>query len=424
MALRTLALPAVAVPQEHTPHPDPVTIPDPAPKRKPRRVRSQRGSIVRRGRSWIAVFRTREGKQKWRTFHSKSEANNCLTDALKLIREDKYTDARPEQFSVYVERWLVRRAVTVKPNTLRTYTTMFKKYLTPAFGDEDMRDVTRDEVRTFTYRLLALGKLTGRSIRIMLILLHDVFDDAIDDKVAQTNPAHRLNVDLPDDSTARYVPEPEDVSATFAQLNENPAVQVFLALTAMTGLRRGEALGLWWGDIDWRKGTIRVERSLTRANQACSNTFRNIEWAYSTTLAVVPPKSKTSRRTVNMPAQLEVLLKQLRALTRNESPFVFQQNADGAPLDPDLLYDVLHDAQDRADVKRFGFHGLRHLYASRLQEAGASPAHTRDRMGHSSITMTDRYSHDVADGRAFSDAVARTFPFGVSKLLEEKTASR
>jgi integrase len=420
MASRTIAVPAIAVPQEQTPHPDP----RPIPKRKRRRVRSQRGSIVRRGRSWIAVFRTREGKQKWQTFHSKAEATSCLNDVLKLVREDKYTDAQPELFSVYAARWLARRAVTVKPNTHRTYATVFKKYLVPEFGDQEMRDITREQVREFTHSQLALGKLTGKSIRIMLVLLHDLFDSAVDDKVAQTNPAHRLNVDLPDDSTARYVPEPEDVSATFAELDKNPAVQIFLALITLTGLRRGEVLGLWWSDIDWHKGTIRVERSLTRANKDKCSSFRNIEWHYSTTLAVVPPKSKTSRRTVNMPAQLEELLKQLRAITRNDSKFVFQQNAEGAPMDPDLIYDVLQDAQARAGVKRFGFHGLRHLYASRLQEAGASPAHTRDRLGHSTIEMTNRYTHDVTDGRVFSDAVARVFPFVVSNLLAERTPSR
>jgi integrase len=136
------------------------------------------------------------------------------------------------------------------------------------------------------------------------------------------------------------------------------------------------------------------------------------------------PKSKKSIRIVNMPAPLEDLLKQLRGLTRNTSPFVFQRNADGAPLDPVLLYETVHDAQDRAGVKRFGFHGLRHLFASRLQEVGASPAHTRDRMGHSKIATTDRYSHDFADGRAYSDAVASSFPFGVSKLLDVGTPTR
>jgi integrase len=421
MASRSIA---VAVPQEQTPHPDPVPIPNPAPKRKRRHVRSQRGSIVRRGRSWIAVFRTREGKQKWQTFHSKAEATKHLTDVLKLIQEDKYTDAQPELFSVYVERWLKRRAETVKPNTWNTYNTAFKKWLLPAFGDEEMRDITREQVRALAYRMIQAHHLSGKSIQIILMVLSDLFDSAIDDKVAQTNPAHRLNVDLPDDSKERHVPEPEEVSATFAALDAHPTVQVFLAAAAMTGLRKGELLGLFWDDIDWRRGTIRVERSLTRANRERSKSFRNIEWVNSTTLAVVPPKSKTSRRTVNMPAQLEDLLKQLRALTRNDSRFVFQQDETGAPLDPDLIYDPLHEAQARAGVKPFGFHGVRHLYASTLQEAGASPAHTRDRMGHSSITMTDRYTHDVADGRAYADAVARVFPFGVSKLLAERTSAR
>jgi integrase len=298
----------------------------------------------------------------------------------------------------------------VKPNTWRTNRSMFEKWLTPVFGDREMRDIHRENVRKFAYEMLETG-LKGRSIKMMALLMIDLFNSAIDDNFVQNNPAERLNVDFPDDSTERYMPPTEDVSATFAQLNENPTVQVFLALTAMTGLRRGEVLGLWWSDVDFRKGTIRVERSLTQANKDKCGSFKNIKWHYSTTLAVVPPKSKTSKRTVNMPGQLADLLQQLRAFIHNESPFVFQQNAEGGPMHPEKLDDVLHDAQDRAGVKRFGFHGLRHLYASRLREAGASPAHTFNRMGHASITMTNRYTHDAADGRAFSYAVARIFPF-------------
>jgi integrase len=424
MAQRNIPVSAIAVPQEPIPHAEPVPIPHPAPKSKRRRVRSQRGSIVRRGRSWIAVFRTKEGKQKWQTFHSKAEATNCLNDALKLVRDGKYTDAEPELFSVYVKRWLALRAVSIKPNTHRVYATMLKKYLVPEFGEQEMRDITREQVRDFVERLLKAGKLSGRSIRTMLIQLHDVFDHAIEDKRAQNNPAHRLKINLPDDAKARYVPPPEDVSATFAELNANPNAQVFLALTALTGLRKGEALGLWWTDINFLENTIKVERTLTRANHATSGAFRNISWHYSKTLAVVPPKTKTSKRPVNMPAQLADLLRQLQTLRRTDSPFVFVRNDDGGPLDPEMLDDVLHAAQDRADVRHFGFHGLRHLFASRLQDAGASPAHTRDSLGHSSITMTDNYTHAVGNGRAFSDAVARVFPFQVRGLLEERTPAR
>jgi integrase len=421
MASRSIA---VARPQEQTPHLDPVPIPEPAPKRKRRRVRSQRGSILHRGRSWIAIFRTREGRQKWVTCRSKLEATNCLTDALKLVREDRYTDAQPELFNVYVERWLARRMPTLKPSTWRTYRSFFKTWLTPEFGEQEMRDVTREQVRAFAYRMLE-SDLSGKSIHMMLVVLHDLFDDAIDDKVAQTNPAHRLNVELPDDSTERHVPEREQVTATFAQLDSNITIQVFLAMATMTGMRRGEVLGLWWDDIDWKKGEIRVQRSLTRANQDECGKFRNIEWHYSKTLAVVPPKTKTSVRTVRMPPELAAMLRSVRARTRNESPFVFQEDDSGAPLNPDRIYKVLFDAEMRAGVTPlFTFHGLRHRFASELQEAGASPAHTRDRMGHSSIEITDRYTHDVGDGRAYADAVARLFPFGVSLTLAERTPAR
>lgn len=403
----------VAVPQDQTPHPVPV----PIPKRK-RRLRTQRGSIVRRKSSWIAMYRDRAGKQHGVTFRTKTEASAHLTEVLALIRQDKYVVARPELFSDYVEQWLKRRALTLKPGTLGTYRTIAKKWLAPTFGEYEMREIDREQVRAFAFRLLET-KLKGKSVRLILTVLHELFEHAIDDRVAQANPAHRLKVDLPKDSVERRVPERTDVTATFHELDAHPQVQVFLALTAMTGLRRGEALALWWSDLDFQRGLIRVERSLTHANKDDAIPYRNIEWHFSTTLAVVPPKSKTSRRTVAMPLALGAMLQRLRAGCRNASPFVFQDEA-GAPLDPQPIYKVLHAAQDRAGVKRFNPHGLRHRFISELQGAGASPAHARDRAGHASIQVTDRYSHDLADAHVYADAVARAFPFDAEPRVNLK----
>ena len=91
--------------------------------------------------------------------------------------------------------------------------------------------------------------------------------------------------------------------------------------------------------------------------------------------------------------------------------FVFQDEL-GRPLDPDALGDVLHAAQDKAGVERFGLHGLRHLYCSLLQTSGATIKHAQERLGHASPTTTlNVYTHTVNDeGRKFAEKVKAAFP--------------
>jgi integrase len=341
-----------------------------------------------------------------------------LTDALKLIREDKYIDARPELFEVYVEQWLARRMTTgIKPNTYRTYRSQLKRWITPEFKGKEMRDIDRVQVRAFAYRLVATRRLSSQSVRMLLTRLEDLFDSAIDDEVASTNPAHHLHVKLLDDAKERHVPSRDDVNRTFAALAPHPVVQTLLGTAATTGLRIGELLGLFWDDIDWRAGTISVSRSLTRADKSKWIAVRNPNFRWdsrSTKLALVPPKSKKGKRTIVMTATCAGLLLRLRSLTKNDSPFVFQQDAGGGPFDPNNAWDALHEAQDAAGVARFGFHGVRHRYATELHDAGAPAVQQRDALGWSSMDMADRYTHAVNDGREHVERVSSVFTFNAS----------
>ena len=89
------------------------------------------------------------------------------------------------------------------------------------------------------------------------------------------------------------------------------------------------------------------------------------------------------------------------------------------PLDPDGLYDVLHQAQGAAGVRKFSLHALRHLYCSLLQQSGASFKHAQERMGHASpLTTLNVYRHTVTDeGRMYVEKVEAGFLF-VSGTLE------
>jgi integrase len=93
------------------------------------------------------------------------------------------------------------------------------------------------------------------------------------------------------------------------------------------------------------------------------------------------------------------------------------------PLDLDDISDVLHEAQKRAKVKRFGLHGVRHFFASALHQAGASLAQAQEALGHATIDMTAHYTHALESGREHVESVAQGFS-SVVGLLAEGSPSR
>jgi integrase len=388
------------------------------------KLRGQRGTIMRRpgATTYTVIYRAPDGKQKWESgFTTKEDAQDRLDTVLGSIRRNTYIEVKKIVFDDFCKDWMNKAKATLKPKTWASYQSALNNWITPKFGQWPVCDISRAAVKAFKDELLADKEISRKFVKNVLILLHRLFEEAIDREYIAANPARKLPHDLSDDdneSSTVIVPTPEEVVNTFAKLP--PTYQALLATAAVTGFRRAELLGLQWDDMDWLNGAIRVRRTLQRIPKKLldGGDFRRVERIGSTGLALVVPKSKRARRSVEMPPKIAGLLKSLREREKETgSQFVFQTDI-GAPLDPDGVYDVLHDAQDAAKARRFGLHGLRHLYSSLLVANKADVKFAQERLGHASATTTlNIYSHAITEhGREYAAAVEAAFPLLPNEL--------
>jgi integrase len=159
-------------------------------------------------------------------------------------------------------------------------------------------------------------------------------------------------------------------------------------MAILTGMRRGELLGLQWGDIDWNSNTIFVRRSLY---WAANNAVKEGELRFE----FVSPKTKRSVRAVVMSPELKRAL-EIHKMTCTESPYdlVFC-NREGNPIDPDnMVKREFHPTLVAAGLRQIRFHDLRHSYTSLLIAQGENIKFIQSQLGHSSIQTTlDRYGH-------------------------------
>jgi integrase len=412
----------------------------PVRQRRTRR-RGQGGSIFRRGLNWTVVYRTPDGKQKWEGgFRTKEEAQKQLGAVLGTIRENRYVEPTDIRFKDFCNDWMKKSKAILKPKTWASYQSALNRWIAPnsderrnelakkripILGDWFICDINRSAVKSFVDQLLGMPDLSRKFVKNVVILLHRLFEEAIDREYVSANPARKLRLPMTDsqdfaDSHDVVVPTPEEVVNTFAKLP--PTYQALLATSAITGARRGELLGLKWEDIDWLNSLIQIRRTLQRLPKALleGSGFRGVDRLGDTGLALVSPKSRRARRTIEMPPKLSGLLKMMRAGQKyDDTSFVFQTEI-GQPLDPDGVYDVIHSAQDEAAARRFGLHGLRHLYSSLLVASGADVKFAQERLGHASaVTTLNIYTHAMTEhGREYAAAVEAAFPF-VSNLLAE-----
>ena len=158
-------------------------------------------------------------------------------------------------------------------------------------------------------------------------------------------------------------------------------------LLALRGLRRGEAAGLRWHDVDLDN------RQLTITNQRTTVGYQVIEG---------PPKSAASRRTIALDrhtvAVLRAHLRRQRAQYLvtgriwRPSGYVFTR-PDGKPFHPNYFTKRLRFLTDQCGLPPVRLHDLRHGAASLAHTAGADLKTVQDQLGHASIVLTaDTYT--------------------------------
>ena len=179
----------------------------------------------------------------------------------------------------------------------------------------------------------------------------------------------------------------EEVNRFLEEAKKEWLFPLFFVAVA-TGLRRGELLGLKWGDVDLDQGLLSVSRTVQRTNAGL----------------IVREQTKTdhSRRTVSIsPATVEILKKHRKTqeerlkILGKKSDFVFT-NTMGNILEPRKVNQIFDRIIRRAGLPKIRFHDLRHTHATLLLQQGIHPKIVSERLGHANISVTmDIYSHVI-----------------------------
>lgn len=166
-----------------------------------------------------------------------------------------------------------------------------------------------------------------------------------------------------------------------------------LWLTAMTGMRRNEVLGLTWPDIDFKKKAPRPEPGAGRGRLRTAPDPRQDPLSVST---------RAARRNIDLDDTTIAVLDGWRTFQAAEHRAVGIENAekwvftdgDGNPIHPHALYQSFRRIVANADVPEIRFHELRHTHGSLLIKEGIPVKVVSERLGHAHIAHTiQSYQH-------------------------------
>lgn len=301
-------------------------------------------------------------------------------------KSDKYT------FKEVYDLWLEQYKNTVKESTLNKTLGLFEHHILPHFGNMyiDMIKVTHCQE--------GLNKWfkTLKKYRILNNYTGQIFKHGMKLGIIKDNPTKLVTVpirtdDIDEEKVENFFSKEELI--TFLDSAKNGGYFKWYALfriLAFSGCRKGEILALTWEDLNFKKNTLNISKTLTLGLE--------------NRLIVQPPKTKKSKRVLSMDESTMAIMKEWKMLqakdmlklghnTMDKKQLVFT-NLKNAFINPQKVGQKAESICKRAGIKSITPHGFRHTHCSLLFESGASIKEVQDRLGHSNVQTTmNIYAH-------------------------------
>jgi integrase len=335
-----------------------------------------------------------------------------------------------------VETWLTHwveniAAPTVRPNTLVGYRVAVYNHLVPGIGAHRLEKLRPEHLERLYAKLSEKRTRTGTKLKAATIhQVHRTVRTALAEAVRRhhltSNPASIAKAPrIADEEIIPFTKE-EAAKLLRAAGEMRNGARFVIALTL--GLRKGEALGLQWRDVDLDAQTITIRRSVQRltwqhgcpVKEPCGHRYAgHCPQRHSGGVVAAEVKSRAGTRTVGIPSPLVEVLRQHSAHQERERDraadlwveqgWVFTNHV-GRPVHPRVDHNEWKALLRKAGVRDARLHDARHTAATMLLLLGVPSRAVMDVMGWSQASMTTRYQHVTPElTRSIANQVGELF---------------
>lgn len=352
-------------------------------------------------RVWWTNERGRRESMQRGGFETKKAAESWAADKVDTGTRALYSDAHKLTLGKFLDNWLELKEKKLSPTTMAGYRVNVRK-IKDALGHVLVQDLRMDMIQSFIddQSSVVVKKVkhapevgdgdpeieevtaAPNTVKYTLRTLHSALEYAIKSGVIQVNPAD--HIDLP--AERDFQPTTLDAGDILTLIEKLKACEheIYLPvlLSVMHGLRRGEALGLRWSDIDFDEGIMRICNNYTIAEN------KPIEKAV---------KTKESAAVVPLVGFVADELKRVRTAQQLAGRLETHVCAINGQLpDPRRISIKLKQFQKANGLLVCRFHDLRHSFAGVALDSGTDLDTLKRLMRHSKISMTSRYLHTNA----------------------------
>ena len=314
--------------------------------------------------------------------HSAVDMNISMNDYIKRFLEAKKRDWADTTYSGYVNRG---------------------KYITDYFSNVRVKDISIKDINDFLDYLLNEGRIKNckskekqglslRTVKDIKAFLNMVLDEAQQESIIPKNPTEQATLSKKMVRTNEYTKEEDlffsyEECMQFLEVSKGHELYELFYFTMCFGLRRSEALGLKWDNINLEKKQLSIVSTVTKGTEI--NRENSV-------------KSKSSNRTYPLSDRQCEIFKRIKQKQNDnrklfgdeykDSDYVFT-HIDGSLYYPDYPTKAFKKIIEKNPTLPQGihFHGLRASCVSLLVEQGLGIKQIQEWVGHSDIATTQKY---------------------------------
>lgn len=286
--------------------------------------------------------------------------------------------AKTDLFHEYYKRWIV----VYKEGAIRDVT-MAKYNMTQVWLEKLIPNLKICEMDRITYQKLLNDYAEVHERQTTMDFHHQLKGailDALDEGLIDRDPTRKAIIKgkTPRTKKPKYLNQYElQTLLTTLELNQGINWDWFILLVAKTGIRFSEALGLTPKDFDFTHQKLNISKT----------------WDYKKNSGFLPTKNKSSVRKIQMDWQTVIQFFELVKHLPEHKPIFVNGTVYNSTANS-----VLEKRCQRSGIPTISIHGLRHTHASLLLFAGVSIASVARRLGHSSMTTTQKtYLHIIQE---------------------------
>jgi len=334
-------------------------------------------------------------------FKKEKEAKAYLTDQEASVNHGTYIEPQKMFLFQYLNNWLEGREDELSLTTYSGYEINIRCHINPYIGGVRLQDLKAAHIKDLYKELKKdreikvdgevrhFKKLSGTSILYVHRVLSKALEDAYEEETIAKNPAKLAKPPAKDPFEAGFLTV-EQIRETLNKFRDDE-MYIPVYLSVVLGLRRGEVLGLLWENIDLKNKIIRIRKNYIMKNGR----------------PVLQDKTKTdtSRRDIVITDRIVNMLKEHHKKQskmklelggkyyKSDSDFVCTW-PNGKPFSPSHVSERFKLRMKKYGLISLRFHDLRHSAASLMITQNVPMKGVSDRLGHSTIVITnDLYGH-------------------------------